>query len=80
MNIDNPFDKKLEAQKHMPESVRDALITSIDTLDVVWAGVQAVFQERATPDLAVMLLPHVLARADESKQRRIDEIRARTAP
>ena len=78
MKIDNPFDKKLAAQNNMPESIRGALVDSIDTLDVVWAGMQAVFEERATPELAVMLLPHVLARADADKQRRIDEIRGRT--
>lgn len=78
MNIDNPFDKKLEANKHMPESMRGALVDVIDALDFTWAGAQAVFGSKATPETAVMLIPHVMARAAALRQQRLAAIDART--
>jgi hypothetical protein len=62
MNIDNPFDRKLEATKRMPESMRGALVDCVDTLDLCWAGAQAVFGPKAKPEHALALLPVVIAR------------------
>lgn len=54
MDVDNPFDKKLEAQKgSIPEDVVRAAVFVTDTLDLCWASAQAVFKEQATPDLAI---------------------------
>lgn len=79
MKLDNPFDKRLEAQRRtLPGTMRDAAIRVTDTLDVAWAAVQAVFEKQAKPEHALMLLPHFLARADAELQRRLDEARAQT--
>lgn len=78
MKIDNPFDKALEAQKQMPESMRIAATHAVDTLDLAWKGVQAVFEKKATPELALMLLPILLQRADAERQQRLDEVASRT--
>ena len=61
MNIDNPFDKKLEAQRGIPESIRSAAITVTDTLDICWASARAVFEEKATPDHALVICQMLLS-------------------
>lgn len=68
MKTKNPFDTKLEAQKKMPDSIRDAAIELTDTLDLCWAAAQAVFERRATPEHALALLPIFMQRADEKRQ------------
>ncbi len=68
MKLDNPFDRRLEAQKRMPSSVRDAAIDVTDTLDVAWAAAQAVFEAKAKPEHALALLSIMLARADAERQ------------
>lgn len=78
MEQPNPFDAKLEANKHIRQSTRDALIDSVDTLDFCWAGARAVFGKLAKPEHAIALLPIALARADAERQRMQDEIAART--
>lgn len=57
MQIDNDFDKKLElyADK-VPSDTRDALVHLVDSLDICWAGAQAVFNEQARPEHALDLL------------------------
>ena len=61
MNIDNPFDKKLEAQRGMPEAIRAAAISVTDTLDVCWAAARAVFEDKATPDHALAICQMLFA-------------------
>lgn len=68
MKLDNPFDRKLEVQKRMPEEIRSAAVALTDTLDLCWAAAQAVFDKRATPEHALALLPMFMARADEIRQ------------
>lgn len=79
MDIDNPFDSALEAQKRMPEHIRDGAIESVDTLDLAWAGVRAVFGDKATAELALALLPVILARADAARLRRSELIGGKKA-
>jgi hypothetical protein len=69
MQADNPFDRRLEAQKQMPESIRDAAIELTDTLDLCWAAAQAVFEAQATPEHALALLPMFMERADAKRQK-----------
>lgn len=68
MKIDNPFDRKLEVQKRMPDEIRTAAVTLTDTLDLCWAAAQAVFEKRATPEHALALLPLFMTRADGIRQ------------
>ena len=73
MKTDNPFDRRLEAQMKMPESIRTAAIHLTDTLDLAWSAVQAVFEKHAKPEHALALLPMFIARADAERQAQLDE-------
>ena len=64
----NPFDTKLEAQMKIPDGVREAAIELTDTLDLCWAAAQTVFEQRATPEHALTLLPMFMQRSDEKRQ------------
>lgn len=55
MKIDNPLDRHLEFNRSMPEDVRLAAIHVSATLDVAWLAAQSVFEDRATPDLALAI-------------------------
>lgn len=61
MKIDNPLDRKLDLNPHLPEGVREALTTVNDTLDFAWASAQAVFEEKATPEHALKICAMMLA-------------------
>lgn len=69
MKIDNPFDKKLEANKRMPGWYRAAFVDITDTLDFCWAAAQSVFEDAARPEHALQLLPLFLERADAERRR-----------
>jgi hypothetical protein len=73
MKTDNPFDAKLEAQRKMPASTRDAAIDLADTLDLCWAAARAVFEKEARPEHALTLLPMLMARADAKRQSTLGE-------
>jgi hypothetical protein len=67
MKMENPFDQKLEIWKHqIPRDVTDAAIFVTDTLDVCWASAQSVFEERATPDIALAIYDRLVKRMAES--------------
>jgi len=56
MKPDNPFEKSLEEWKHrIPANVRDVAIYVTDTLDLCWAAAQAVFEDKATPEIALAI-------------------------
>jgi hypothetical protein len=78
MDSENPFDRKLEANKRMPIGYREAFIDVTDTLDFCWAAAQAVFGTRAAPEHAIALLPTFLDRATAERQRQLAELRSRT--
>jgi hypothetical protein len=60
MNSDNPFDKKLESwDDRIPDGVRDAAVFVTDTLELCWASAQAVFGDKATPDIALEIFDRV---------------------
>lgn len=62
MKTDNPFDRHLEAAKGMPSAVRDAAIFVTDTLDASWKAAQAVFEDKASPEVALAIFDRVVAR------------------
>ena len=65
MRIDNPFDKKLGAYKDtISEEVRDAAIFVTDTLDLCWASAQAVYEDKASPELALEIYDRVMERIE----------------
>jgi hypothetical protein len=63
VKADNPFDKKLEIWKNrVPDSVRDASVFVTDTLDLSWASAQSIFEDKATPELALAIYDRVVER------------------
>lgn len=69
MQADNPFDRKIDAQQaYLPAHVRNAAIDTVAHLDLCWAAIQAVFEDRATPEQAIALVPIVMQRADALRQ------------
>lgn len=56
MKAGNPFEKSLDEWKHrIPANVRDVAIYVTDTLDLCWAAAQAVFEDKATPEVALAI-------------------------
>ena len=63
MKTDNPFDKKIEIGKgRIPHKVEGAAIFVTDTLDLCLAAAVTVFEEKATPELALAIYDRVVAR------------------
>src|SRR5260221_35716 len=62
MKNDNPFDKKLEiGGDRMPAAVRDAAVFVTDTLELCWAARQSIFEDKATPEIALAVYDRVCA-------------------
>jgi hypothetical protein len=78
MDTENPFDRKLDANKRMPIGYREAFIDVTDTLDFCWAAARAVFGKAAVPEHALTLLPTFLDRAAAERQRQLAELQTRT--
>jgi hypothetical protein len=63
MEIDNPFDRKLETWgDQIPHDIREAAIFVTDTLELCWTSAQAVFEDKATPEMALEIYDRVLER------------------
>jgi hypothetical protein len=76
MRDDNPFDKKIAMpQVQRMTSVVNTVPFLVDTMELVWAGVQSVFEEQAKPEHAITLFPLVLQRIDAERQLLRDEAR-----
>ncbi len=75
MNINNPFDKKIEIMGRTASlnsvanqsNIVDAAIFVTDTIDLSQASAEALFEERATPDLALAIFDRVVARMASNK-------------
>ncbi len=68
MKSKNPFDAKLELlhrDPKTPEGLIDAAIYVVDTLGLAWAAAQSVFENRATPELALEIYDRIDARQRE---------------
>jgi hypothetical protein len=63
MEIDNPFDRKLETWgDQIPTDVREAALFVTDTLELCWTSAQAVFEDKATPAMALEIYDRVVER------------------
>lgn len=62
MKVDNPLDRHLAINKQIPEGLRDAVTEVADHLDLAWMTAQSVFEERATPELALAVFDRISAR------------------
>lgn len=62
MNVDNPFDRALDARR-IPEPFRSAAVDVADTVDLAKLAAQAVFGDKATPEHAIALATLMLEEA-----------------
>jgi hypothetical protein len=68
MKVGNPFEKSLEEWKHrIPANVRDVAIYVTDTMDLCWAAAQAVFEDKATPEIALAIYDRMTNHAQSLK-------------
>ncbi len=57
MKQDNPLDCHLKTNGTLiPEPVREAATFTADTLHIAWLAAQSVFEDKATPELALAVL------------------------
>lgn len=62
MKEDNPFDKKLKANRiDLSPSQIDGMTEVTDTLDFAWVAARTVFEEAATPEHALRICDLMLA-------------------
>lgn len=64
MQAVNPFDQHLEVNKRIPADVRDASRLVTDTMDLAWKAAQAVFEDAATPEIALAIYDRIVSRLD----------------
>lgn len=69
MDIDNPFDKKMDLYKNkIPTATADALIYVVDTLDMCIAAAEALFKKAATPEHALAIYDRMVQERERPKQ------------
>ncbi len=62
MKVENPLDKHLSVNKNMPSNLRLAICDVADTLDLAWMTTQSVFEDKATPELAIAVFDRLVSR------------------
>ena len=80
MKSKNPFDEKINLMNKRPDQVeglafvRDAAIYVTDTVDLAWASALSVFEERATPELALQIYDRINAERLRLEQLGVDDV------
>ena len=59
MKSKNPLDLHMERNKKIPYKVREAVLDIADTLDIAWLATQAVFEDKATPEMALAVFDRI---------------------
>lgn len=72
MKADNPLDRHLKVNKRMPEGLRDAAIDVADLLDLAWMTTQSVFEDRASPEIALGVYDRLVSHWKSSPGPRTD--------
>jgi len=62
VKVENPLDKHLAINKRMPEGLRSAITEVVDHLDLAWMATQSVFEDKATPELALAVFDRLASR------------------
>ncbi len=63
MKRTNPFDQKLrDWGESVPADVREASTYVTDTLELCWASARSIFEDEATPELALEIYDRILDR------------------
>jgi hypothetical protein len=64
------FDKKLDLWRgYIPGDVTDAAVYVVDTLELCWAGAMQVFEDKATPELALAIYDRLETKKRECSER-----------
>ncbi|RBO82668.1 hypothetical protein [Marinomonas aquiplantarum] len=53
MKIENAFDIHLKVNKSIPSEIRDAAVDVNDTLNIAWLSAQSIFEDKASPEIAI---------------------------
>lgn len=53
MKIENAFDTHLKVNESIPSEIRDAAIDVNDTLNIAWLSAQSIFEDKASPEIAI---------------------------
>lgn len=64
MKADNPFDRALDIRKSIPSDVREESVWVVDTLDLCWDAARTVFEDMATPAIALAIFDRVAVRVE----------------
>ena len=68
MNIDNPFDEKLKIWgDRIPNEIRDASVFVTDTMELCRASAESIFEEKATPEIAIAIYDRINQRISEQQ-------------
>ena len=61
MKADNPLDKHLTINRY-PSHINDPAVFVADTLDIAWIAAQSVFEDKATPEVAIAIFDRIVSR------------------
>lgn len=72
MKIDNPLDKFLASHQKMPDGLRAAVCDVVDVLDLAWLATQSVYEDKATPEVGVLVFDRLISRLQTHWSLKID--------
>lgn len=72
MKADNPLDRHLEVNTRMPHGLRGAAIEVADLLDLAWLTTQSVFEDKASPEIALGVFDRLVSHWKASPGPRTD--------
>ena len=68
MNVDNPFDRKLDINRDkIPNDILYALVDVNDTMVMCWASAKSVFEDKATPEIAIAMYDRIVKKIAENE-------------
>jgi hypothetical protein len=67
MKADNPLDKHLDINKQIPLDVRDSTVFVNDTLNIAWLSAQSIFEDKATPEIALQIYDRIKSHMEQKK-------------
>jgi hypothetical protein len=66
MKANNPLDEHLKvSQGKIPEDILNATIYVNDTLYIAWLSAQSIFEDKATPEIALAIYDRLLQRLND---------------
>lgn len=65
MKEGSPLDQHLALHQKLPGNLRPAVCDVSDVLDLAWLTTQSVFEDKATPEMAVAVFDRLVSRLQE---------------